>query len=417
VEKLAIEGGEPVRKGKSRIPLHEPLIGEEEIRAVAEVLRSKRLVRTYGDKTSLFEKMLANYFEVKYAVAVNTGTAAVHLAIATLDIGPGNEVICSPIGFITSNTPVLWQNAIPVFADVDEEWGMITAEHIRKRITKHTKAIIVVHLYGHPADMDPIIEEAEKHGLYVIEDFSQAIGAEYKGRKVGTIGIVNAASLHQSKVITTGEGGFILTNDHEIYEKAFSLSNFGRPLKELHAYTYDYMGYNYRLSEIMAAIGIEQLRKIDYIIEKRRENARYLTKKLEHLEGEGIYLPREPPWGKSVWWIYHIKLDSTLAKYKWDIIKALNAEGIGAWGWVIPDNLQPFYLNKRIYGNTHCPWSCPYYTGGNIEYRTMCPTAKEFVDSTFWLTGCSPTLSREDLDDIAYALEKVIRAFKVKVKN
>ena len=408
-ERLALEGGIPVRK--EVIPIHVPAIGEEEINEVVKVLRSRILVRTYGEETLTFERELARYFGVKHAIATNTGTSALHAALAALGIGPGDEVIVSPIGFITATTCVLYQNAIPVFADVDPDTGMMDPDDVKRKVTDRTKAVIPIHLAGHPADLDPIREVAEEKGIFLVEDAAQAIGAEYKGRRVGTIGDVGCFSLHQSKVITTGEGGFVLTNDDELAEKIFSIANFGRPVNEPHAYRYVYMGYNYRMSEVAAAIGLMQLRKIDQFIKKRRENAEYLTKELSDLDGDGITITKEPPWGRSVWWLYTVRLEDSLKVDRKTFVFALWAEGIASGYFDVPDNLQEFYLKKSVYGETKCPFECPLY-GRPIDYGKMCPNAEKVIERYVAISGCSPTLSRKDLDDIVAATRKVVRAFK-----
>ena len=194
-----------------------PILGEEEKREVMEVLDSKILVRTYGTKAFKLEGELSNYFNVKHVITCNSGTSALHLALAALDIGPGDEVIVPPIGFITSSTSVLYQNAIPIFADVDE-YGMLDPEDIRRKLSDKTRAIIVVHLMGHAAQMDAIMEIARKYNLKVIEDCSHAHGAKYKGRMVGTFGDVAVFSLMSGKALACGEGGILVTNDRRIYD-------------------------------------------------------------------------------------------------------------------------------------------------------------------------------------------------------
>ncbi|MHA1579726.1 MAG: DegT/DnrJ/EryC1/StrS family aminotransferase [Candidatus Freyarchaeota archaeon] len=409
MDKLAVEGGKPVRS--ELLPIHVPSIGEEEINEVVRVLKSKVLVRTYGEEAATFEKELAQYFGVKHAVATNTGTSALHAAVAALGIGPGDEVIVSPIGFVTATTCVLYQNAVPVFADVEPETGMIDPEDVKKKITERTKAIIVIHLAGHPANLDPLKEIAEEKGLVLIEDGAQAIGAEYKGRKVGTVGDVGCFSLHQSKVITTGEGGFVLTNDDELAEKIFSITNFGRPLDEPHRHIYLRMGYNYRMGEMEAAIGRVQLRKIDKLIKKRREHAKYLSESLSDLDGNEIELTKEPSWGKSVWWLYTLKLGDELKVDRKKFVLTLLFEGIGSGFFDVPDNLHSFYLEKKVYGETNCPFNCQYYKG-TVDYKTMCPNAEEVVERSVAISGCYPDLSKQDLDDIVTATRKVINAYK-----
>jgi len=383
-----------------------PILGEEEKREVMEVLDSKILVRTYGIKAFKLEEELSNYFNVGHVITCNSGTSALHLALAALDIGPGDEVIVPPIGFITSSTSVLYQNAIPIFADVDE-YGMLDPEDIRTKISDKTRAIIVVHLMGHAAQMDAIMEIAKEHSIYLIEDAAQAIGARYKGRLLGTLGDVGCFSLHQSKVITSGEGGFVITDNDRLAEKIYSISNFGRPYGIPHAYSYVYMGYNYRIPEISAAIALAQMRSIDKFIAGRKRNAAYLTKKLSGIEDKGIRFLKAPPWSDSVWWTYILTLEAELKVGIQEFISLLFKKGVGAMAFDKPDNLQEFYLEKKIYPHSLCPFSCPYY-GRDLDYSTMCPKAEKLLKSRVGIPGCEPHLNKEDLDYIASAIKDVI---------
>jgi dTDP-4-amino-4,6-dideoxygalactose transaminase len=269
-----------------------PLIGNEEIEAVKEVLLSGNYVS--GKKVREFEEKFAGYYGVKYAVAVNSGTAALHVALTVLGVGFGDEVIVPPLTFFSTVSAVLHQYGVPVFADIDPASYCIDPADVEKKITKKTKAIIPVHLYGNSAQMDEIIKIARRHQLKIIEDCAQAHGTEYKGQKVGSIGDIGAFSFFATKHMTTGEGGMLITNNKEWAEKARMIRSHGMSDRDHH----DYLGYNYRMNEIAAAMGIEQLKKLDHFNDKRIENSLYLIGELEK---------KKIPWLKTPLLEKHIK--------------------------------------------------------------------------------------------------------------
>ncbi|MHA1971842.1 MAG: DegT/DnrJ/EryC1/StrS family aminotransferase [Candidatus Hodarchaeales archaeon] len=409
MQKLAIFGGEPVRQIK--LPLFDPDIRKEEIENVITVLKSRNLVQTHGKWANKFAELIKDYLGVDNVIAANNGTSTIHLALIALGIQPGDEVICSPLGWISSGTPVLYQNAIPIYADVDPEFAFIDIEDVKKKITSRTKAISIVHTWGLPVDMDPFIELAEEKDLKIIEDAAEGFGATYKGKKIGTLGTFGSFSTVWNKIITTGEGGFLVTNDESLAEKARHYSNFAKITGK--GDVFDGLGYNYRMTELMGALGVAQIGRVDELIRKRREIASYLTKRLGELSIEGLQLPRNPDWGQGVFWKFTILLDLesfSVARNK--IIEALRHEGIMCSGPAIPDNLQPLYINRQVYGVTHCPWNCKYYTGPKeIDYSKMCPTAEQYAKRAIWLSGCSTRLTTDDLDSIALAVEKVLTYF------
>ena len=242
------------------IKVAEPLVGEEEVNAVREVLLSGMYVS--GKKVKEFEEKFAEYIGTKYAIATSSGTAALHISLACLDIGPGDEVIVPPMTFFATIEAVLYQNAIPIFADVDENYCM-DPKSIENVITNRTKAIIPVHLFGYSANMKRIMEIARKYDLYVIEDCAQAHGTEYYGKKVGSIGHIGAFSFFATKNMTTGEGGMITTNDEEVAKKAKMIRSHGMIDRDNHIM----LGYNYRMTEMEAAFGLVQLSKLDQLNE------------------------------------------------------------------------------------------------------------------------------------------------------
>ena len=411
VEKIALHGGKPIRTAP--LPLFEVNLGEEESKNVLEVLKSRKLVQTHGTWANQFGELIKSYLGSNYIVLANNGTSTIHLSLIALGVGPGDEVICSPLGWISSGTPSLYQNAIPIYADVDPKFGFIDPADIEKKITPRTKAISVVHTWGLPVDMDPILEIGEKYNIPVIEDAAEALGATYKNRKIGTLGIFGSFSTVWNKIITTGEGGFLVSDDELLAAKAKHYGNFAKvPGKGDY---FDGLGYNYRMTELMGALGVGQIKRVDLHVDQRRKNAEYLSNQLESLNINGLEIPEEPKYGRGVWWKYTILLE--LDQFKGsrnDIVKAIRAEGIISDAPVLPDNLQPFYKYQQVYGTTKCPWECNYYSGPkNIDYSKMCPEAVRYSDRAIWLTGCSPGLEQEDLDSIISAVEKVLKWYQI----
>ncbi|MHA1226358.1 MAG: DegT/DnrJ/EryC1/StrS family aminotransferase [Candidatus Hodarchaeales archaeon] len=407
--KLAIFGAEPVRK--TRLPLFDVDVRKEEVENVTEVLKSRNLVQTHGKWANKFSELIRDYLKVKNVIVANNGTSTIHLALIAIGIQPGDEVICSPLGWISSATPVLFQNAIPIYADVDPEFGFIDIEDVKKKITPRTKAISIVHTWGLPVDMDPFLELAEEKDLKIIEDAAEGFGATYKGKKIGTLGDFGSFSTVWNKIITTGEGGFLVTDDDSLAEKARHYSNFAKITGK--GDVFDGLGYNYRMTELMGAVGVAQIKRVDELIEKRRHIVKYLIKRLSELNIEGLQVPKDPGWGEGVFWKFTILLDlNSFSVSRNKILEALRYEGIMSDGPAIPDNLQPLYINKQVYGVTHCPWNCRYYTGSQeIDYSKMCPKAEEYAKRAIWLTGCSTRLTNEDLDSIVVAIRKVLSYF------
>jgi len=280
------------------IPISKPLIGEEEQEAVADVLASGHLAQ--GPNVAEFERAFADYLGVKYAVATSSGTTALHLALLAHGIGPGDEVITSPFTFIASANSVLFVGARPVFADIEEDGFNIDPALIEERITERTKAIMPVHLYGNPADMARIMGIAKRYGLLVIEDAAQAHGAMIGSRKVGTFG-TGCFSFYATKNITCGEGGMITTNDDYVAGQARLLRQHGMRRR----YYHEQLGYNFRMTDIQAAIGLAQLDKLEWFNQQRRSNAQYLD---QHLKG--VVTPRERPGTRHVWHQYTIRVPS-----------------------------------------------------------------------------------------------------------
>jgi len=318
------------------IPISRPVMGPEEIKAIEEVLRSGAL--TQGAKVKTFEEQFAAYIGVKYAIATNSGTSALHTALLSLGIEPGDEVITTPFSFIAAANAVLYAGAKPVFADIDEASFNIDPEKIEENITNRTKALLVVHLFGQPCDMGQIMKICRENGLTLIEDACQAHGAEFDGKKVGAFG-TGCFSFYPSKNLVTGEGGMITTNDKKVAEKAEMIRNHG----QTKTYVHDMLGYNYRMTDLAAAIGICQLKKLDAFNKKRIKNAEFLTKEIGKIDG--LIPPRVMPNVKHVFHQYTIRVTEDFGMSRDELKQRLGKKGVDARVYYpIPIHKQPLYL-------------------------------------------------------------------------
>lgn len=354
-------------KSYQKIPYGRQWIGKEEIRAVTRVLRSDFL--TQGPCVPKFEEALAKKVGSKYAVAVSNGTAALHLAAIASNLKPGDEVITTPISFLATANAALYVGAKPVFVDIDAKTQCLDPGLIEEKITKRTKAIFVTHFAGHPADMIAIHTIARRHHLKVVEDACHALGASYHGHKVGSCAHANMAcfSFHPVKHITTGEGGAITTNDASLYEQLCDLRTHGvtrnpKRLKDKGQggwyYEMQDLGFNYRLTDIQAAIGIEQLKKLNRFIARRRQIA------VKYLEAFGdlpdVLLPFGSAGSKHVYHLFVIRLEGAVAEKRKLIFDELKKQGIHAQVHYIPIPSQPYY-RKLGYRIDDCPNAEFYY--------------------------------------------------------
>ena len=347
---------------KIPIPLALPDITKHEIKAVLSVLSTPTL--SLGPKLTEFEKKMAAYVGAKYAVAVNSGTSALHLIIKTLNIGPGDEVITTPFSFIASSNCILFENAKPVFVDIDPETYNIDPEKIEKAITKKTKAILAVDVFGRPANWEKLKKIAKKHKLFLIEDSAEALGSEYRGRKAGTLGDAGIFAFYPNKQITTGEGGIIITNNRRLALLCASLRNQGHGIKSSWL-EHPRLGYNYRLSDINCALGIAQLERINEMIKKRRRVAEWYDELLKDISGLKLP-PLKINDGKINWFVYVIKLGTYYTgKDRKKIMSALRKEKIGCREYFPVIHLQKFYKEQFGYKKGDFP------VAENISDRTI----------------------------------------------
>jgi len=323
------------------IPVAEPLIGEKEKEYVMDCLDSG-WISSKGKYVEQFEKAFSKYCNCKCGVSTSNGTTALHLALTAIGIKPGDEVIVPDLTFIATANTVRHCFAEPVFVDSEPETWNIDPNKIREKITEKTRAIIPVHLYGHPVDMDPILEIAEEKNLIVIEDGAEAHGALYKNKKVGSIGDLACFSFYGNKIITTGEGGMITTSNEELAETLRELKDHGMSRQK--RYWHPNVGFNYRMTNIQAAIGLAQLEKIDDFISIKRKNTKFYNSLLENTTGIGP--PPEAEWAKNVYWMYTILVQDDFKISRDELMKKLGEHGVDTRPVFYPMHKQPPYIDE-----------------------------------------------------------------------
>lgn len=372
------------------IPYGRQSIDEEDIQAVVETLRSDFL--TTGPKVEEFEKCVADYVGAKYAVAISNGTAALHAACYAAGIGEGDEVITTPITFAASSNCVLYCGGKPVFADIDPVTYNIDPEDIKRKITGRTKAIVAVHYTGQPCDMDSIHEIAKEHNLIVIEDAAHALGAEYKGNKIGSMSDMTTFSYHPVKHITTAEGGMIMTNNKELYDKLILFRTHGitRDPKLLSRdegpwyYEQIDLGYNYRITDVQCALGISQMRRLDDFVAKRREIAKRYNKAFS--ENPNIVVPFQKEGCNNSYHLYVIQVKKVNRR---QVFEELRASGIGVNVHYVP------------------VYTFPYYREHGYEAVT-CKHAEELYENIISI----PMYPGLTLEEQEYVIEKIIELCK-----
>ena len=386
---IVVNEGGTMKKRESFLSYGQQWITDEDIEAVVAVLKSPFL--TQGPKIEEFERKVADYVGAKYAVAFSNGTAALHGACFAAGIGKGDEVITTPITFAATSNAVLYCGGKPVFSDIDERTYNIDPKEIRKQITANTKAIIPVDFTGQPADMDAIMEIADEFGLVVIEDGAHSLGAMYKGRKVGTLADMTMFSFHPVKPVTTAEGGIIVTNSEEYYEKLKRFRSHGIINQNLSRdegpwyYEMIDLGFNYRMTDIQAALGISQMDKLDRFIERRREIASMYNEAFKTMDS--VILPMQLEGTQSGWHLYilQLKLDK-LKRSRREIFESLRAENIGVHVHYIPVYWHPYYQK--------------------LGYRKgICPKAERWYEQALTLP-IFPKMTNEDVNDVIEAVKR-----------
>jgi perosamine synthetase len=326
------------------IPMSSPDIDQSDVQAVLDALSSGRLA--LGPYALEFERQMASYVGVKHAVAVSSGTAALHLIVKALEIGPGDEVLVPSFTFAASVNVCLFEGAVPVFVDIEPDTFTMDPEDLERKITARTKAIMVVDVFGHPAEWDAIQAIADRHGLPVIDDCCEALGAQYKGRMIGQFGRAGAFAFYPNKQITTGEGGMIVTNDDEIANIARSLRNQGRG--EMGAWLeHERLGYNYRLDELSAALGVSQLKRIETFLQKREEVASRYTRRLQVYDW--VRPPIVRPYVRMSWFVYVVTLADGFDRDR--VMQSMSEQGVPVRGYFSPIHTQPYmrhYLKAPV---------------------------------------------------------------------
>ncbi|HBE18549.1 MAG TPA: aminotransferase DegT [Cyanobacteria bacterium UBA11149] len=326
------------------IPISQPSITQLEIDYVTDALKSG-WVSSLGEYITKFEEKFAAYCGTKYALTTANGTTGIHLALATYGIKPGDEVIVPDFTFIATANAVNYTGAKPVFVDIEEDTLCINPLEIEKAITEKTKAIIAVHLYGHPANMTAINQLAQQYNLIVMEDTAEAHGASINGQKVGSLSYCGIFSFYGNKIVTSGEGGMITTNDEEFYQKAKHLRDHA--MSSSKRYWHDELGYNYRMTNMQAALGLAQLERIDEFIEKRQEIFNEYQKNLSDIPG--LKLNFTAKWATNVYWLICLEIEGYTEIERNNLMDALKLKGIDTRPYFYPISDMPMYKNEQIY--------------------------------------------------------------------
>jgi len=415
---LAINGGKPVIDYQFE---RYNTIGREEIEAAKTVIESGVLSDFLGKWDSKFyggkyvkelEKRWAEKFQTDHSITFNSATSALCAAIGACEVGPGDEVIVSPYTMVASATAILSYNAVPIFADIDDKTFNITASTIAKRITRHTKAIMVPSIIGHPAQMDEIMRIARKNNLKVVEDAAQAPGSTLNGKNIGTFGDIGVYSLNRHKHIHTGEGGVAVTDDPDLSQRLMLIRNHGEVTADTRNFKnlVNTFGFNFRLGEIESAMAVEQLKKFDALIENRIRLANRMTENLSDLQ-DVIQLPHVEANAKHVYYLYAIKYKQEPgAPHRDKVASAIREEGLMMrQGFQKPIYLLAMYQNKIAYGEKGCPFSCPLYEGAVSYEEGLCPMTERIENNEMMAFHLGKyDLSNSDIDRASESIRKVV---------
>lgn len=361
------------------VPVSRPHMGEAEKAFVNQALDANAISGLYGEFLERFEREFAAFCGVRHAISCSNGTTALHLAMAAAGIGEGDEVLVSTLTNMASFFAVIYLGARPIPVDIDPQTLTLDPMDLARKITPRCKAVMVVHLFGHPTDMDPVNELARAHGLQVFEDCAEAHGATYKGRTVGSLGLAGGFSFFANKILTTGEGGMVTTDCPQLAAKARSLKALA--FGSVNKYMHDDIGYNYRMTNLQAAVGCGQMLVADQLVEKRREIGRYYGARLAGYR-DHLQLPIERPWARNVIWMYHLSLRGALRGRRSQIMAALKDQGIETREGFTPYNQQKIFLDRG--------WTS----------ADACPVANRLASECFYLpTG--PAMTEPELDYVA----------------
>ncbi|MGB8214540.1 MAG: DegT/DnrJ/EryC1/StrS family aminotransferase [Anaerolineales bacterium] len=341
------------------IAVNEPLLGERELEYVTECLRTG-WISSAGRFIEEFEEKWAAYCGMQYGIAVSSGTAALQVALRCLDLQPGDEVILPSFTIISCALPILECGAVPVLVDSEPRTWCMDVSQVEARITPRTRAILSVHIYGHPVDMDPLLALAEQHGLAVIEDAAEVHGAEYLSgrygldptwRRCGGMGALSTFSFDADRLLTTGEGGMVLTSDPAYAEKARSLRNLCfRPERRFY---HTEAGYNFRLTNLQASLGLAQMERFEQILEKKRRMGHAYTERLQGIPG--LQIPLEEPWAWHVYWMYGLVVDEATGLDALEFARRLQAEGVQTRPFFLGMHEQPVFLERGLFRGEHYP--------------------------------------------------------------
>lgn len=369
------------------IPVYEPMLLGKIKEKVLDCIETG-WISSSGKYIAEFEALFSRYIGTKHGIACSNATNGLFAALKAINISYGDEIIIPDHSIIVTSNVIIQAGGKPVPVDVDSKTYCIDPSKIEEKITRKTKGIMVVHIYGHPCDMDPIIKIAEKHNLFIIEDCAEAHGAEYKGKKVGSFGIASVFSFYANKVITTGEGGMVCTNNDKLNEKIRLLINQGYTQPRGKHWV---LGYNFRLTNIQAAIGVAQMEFIDKIIEMKRNLAKKYNSLLK--DAAGLELPHEAPWAKSVYWMYGVVLKDSVKKSREQICKELKELGIDTRLFFFPIRTQPVYAEGK---NSLYP-----------DSKGKFPVSDRLGEKGFYLPS-SPNLKDEQIKTVVNALKKAL---------
>src|ERR1051326_1473403 len=373
------------------IPVFEPDIGEEEILAVADAIRRGEISGSFGESIPRFEEAFADYCDCKFGVAVNSGTAALHLAVAALELAPGDEILVSACTNIATALAAYHNDLVPIPIDSERRTWNLDVDLIESLITPRTRAIIPVHLFGHPVAMDRVCEIARKHNLALIEDCAESHGATFHGRKTGSFGEMGCFSFYANKIITTGEGGMIVTNKAKLAEKLKLLRNLAFTTPR---FRHEFAGYNFRMTGYQAAMGLTQCKKIETIIAAKIRVAKTYDRFLRSVRG--LQLPAPVNRGRHVYWMYGVVVQPEFGITRDDLQERLREAGIDTRTFFCPMNLQPALQKQRGYRQVDCP------------------VAESLWNNGFYLPS-SATLSEKTIQRIAEQIVRIAATKKTKV--